>query len=81
MPTSLPSRAQAMPAPKHKPAHQNAEGLEIWTFSVGLAAIVLASFFYFSSGDRVATASILVLAAFVVAAMWRASIDDIQDER
>jgi hypothetical protein len=81
MPTSLPSRARAKPAPKRKPAQKNAEGLEIWAISVGLGAIVLASFIYFSSGEQVVTSLVLVSAAVVVAAMWRASIDDIQSER
>lgn len=73
MPTLLPTRVPAKSVQKQ--ARAGAEGIEIWAVCVGLAATVLASFIYFSGGDRVGAALILLLAAVVVLAMLRASTD------
>ena len=73
MPTMLPTQKPAKPVQKH--VRDRAEGIEIWAVCVGLAATVLASFIYFSGGDRVGAALILLLAAVVVLAMLRASTD------
>ena len=71
MPTMLPTGLPAQkPAPK-----RHAEGIEIWSACVGLVATALAAFIYFSGGDNVGAAMILVLAAVVVLAMLRASAD------
>jgi len=75
MPTLLPVRSTAKREIKRQEPPQRAEGIDIWAICVGLAAIVLASFIYFSGGDRVGAAMILVLAAVVVLAMLRANAD------
>jgi hypothetical protein len=71
MPTSLPDRSPAKL--KSVPARQAPEGFNIWVGCIGLAATILASFIYFSGGDGVGAALILVLAAIVVLAMMRIS--------
>ena len=74
MPTMLPTRLPSQkPAQKH--VRRNAEGIEIWSACVGLAATVLAAFIYFSGGDNAGAAMILVLAAVIVMAMLRVSAD------
>lgn len=83
MPTLLPvrttskptSKPQSKPAPRRQTARPIPEGLNIWAACVGLAACILAGFIYFTSGDQVGTAMVLVLAAVVVLAMWRAGND------
>ncbi len=76
MPTLLPVRTTDKPKAKRNEAPRGAEGIEIWAICVGLAAITLASFIYFSGDDRVGAALILLLAALVVLAMLRASTQD-----
>ena len=71
MPTSLPVRSPAKP----KSASQTPEAFEIWAICIGLAATILASFIYFSADDGVGATLILVLAAIVVMAMLRSSLD------
>ncbi|HEY4736814.1 MAG TPA: hypothetical protein VIH63_05415 [Xanthobacteraceae bacterium] len=78
MPTSLPVRTTAKPAANRKDVRRGAEGIEAWAICVGLAATILASFIYFSSGDQTGAALILLLAAVVVLAMLRASGDSSQ---
>ncbi len=78
MPTSLPVRTRENPAAKGKDVRRGAESIEVWAICVGLAATMLASFIYFSSGDQVGAALILLLAAVVVLAMLRASGDSTQ---
>jgi hypothetical protein len=83
MPTLLPVRTGSKPtsvpkserAPRRRDAQPSVEGLDIWALCVGLAACILAGFIYSTSGDQVGTAMVLVLAAVVVLAMWRAGSD------
>ena len=83
MPTLLPVRTASKPtskplpkpAPRRDDAVLHAEGLDIWALCVGFAACILAGFIYFTSGDQVGAAMVLVLAAVVVLAMWRAGSD------
>jgi multisubunit Na+/H+ antiporter MnhG subunit len=77
MPTMLPTGS---PAQKPAPKRHHAEGIEIWSGCIGLAAAVLAAFIYFSGGDNIGAAMILMLAAVVVMAMLRASANA-QNER
>ncbi len=76
MPTLLPVRTAHKPAAKRDKVPRGVEGIEIWAGCVGLTATVLASFIYFSAGDRTGAALILLLAALVVLAMLRASTED-----
>ncbi len=76
MPTMLPVRTTDKPEAKRHEASRGAEGIEISAICVGLAATTLALFIYFSGGDRVGAALILLLAALVVLAMLRASTQD-----
>ena len=79
MPTLLPVRTQskptAAPEAKRAPRLPSVTPLDICALCVGLAACLLAAFIYFSSGDRVGTAMVLVLSAVVVLAMWRTGSD------
>jgi len=73
MPTILPTQTPA----KHAPQRQQpgAELIDISAVCVGCGATALAGFVYFSGGDRIGAALILILAAVVVMAMLRASTD------
>ncbi len=59
---------------KHLPADEPSKWVGLWSLSLGVAAIVVASLVYFAGGDGVGASLILFGAAGFIALIMRASV-------
>ena len=50
------------------------DALGIWSLSMGISAVAMAALAYFTAGDKIGAAFVLVGAALVVALVLRASV-------
>jgi hypothetical protein len=76
VPTLLPQKIRSEKRRiKHVPAAESTEWAGLWSVSLALAALLIASIVYFAGHDKVGAAFVLIGTAIMIALVMRAGTD------